>query len=138
MKSFNKYVNEALIKKDTKIISMPDKIKICFKIDTYTDNKFVERCKNTIDDWCEKDEESIEGPIVYQKDSKWFDDEKIKKINIKIKEINDEDIESSKYNDHIGKFSGVIYSNNHNDSLFYKDNTLGLEHKMMFIFFIKP
>ena len=139
MKSLNIYINEALIKKDTNLglLDIEDKIKFCFKLNTYSDEKFVEQTKNIIGKWCE-DDVRIEGPIVYQKEYGWFDEEALKRNNIKIKEIDDNDIHSNVYYDYVRKFKGVIYNKDDRDiSFYYKDNTICLEHKRMFIIFIK-
>lgn len=139
MKTLNNYISEALIKKDTILgLEIEDKIKFCFKLNTYLDKKFVDQSKEIISKWCE-DDKSIKGPIVYKKEDEWFDEEELKRKNIKIKEVNLNDIYYGVYHDYTRKFSGVIYNRNDKETaLYYKDSTLCLEHKEMLILFIKP
>lgn len=139
MKTLNNYISEALIKKDTILgLEIEDKIKFCFKLNTYLDKKFVDQSKEIISKWCE-DNVRVEGPIVYEKEDGWFDEAALKRNNIKIKEINNDDLYSDVYYNYIRKFSGVIYNrDDKTTALYYKDSTLCLEHKEMLILFIKP
>ena len=139
MRKLNNYINEALIKKDTNLgLDIEDRIIFCFKLNTYSDEKFLEQTKEVISKWCE-DNVRVEGPIVYEKEDGWFDEAALKRNNIKIKEINNNDLYSDVYYNYVRKFKGVIYNrDDKTTALYYKDTSLCLEHNKMFIFFIKP